>query len=359
MYQRLIPSKIFLRYVYISLIVFSISSCGGREAVKYESPIETTQNITTKNEIVDKDKRESETTEVNTFTGSSERQINNVLLLEKAINASPKIYYVLGPEDLIEIDIFEVSELKRTVRISSSGFLKLPLIGQIKASGLTVSELEEEISKRLERYLQEPIVSVFIKEYRSQRITVLGSVNTPQVHIVTGQKFLLDMLTMSEGLTEDAGSICYVQRDSETVLVDINELLFQGNAKLNIPVFAGDVIHVPKGGVVFVNGAVNGPGSFVLRGTVTLTQAIAMAKGLQYEAKRGQLRVYRNTGKEEMDIIDADYDAILAENVPDIILQDKDVVIVPQNGVKNFFSGFVSTLRGLIRFGSVSVGAGI
>ncbi len=163
---------------------------------------------------------------------------------------------------------------------------------------------------------------------------------------------------MSGGLAEGAGDICYVQRGSETIVVNINELLIEGNAKLNIPVFSGDIIHVPKGGVIFVNGAVNDPGSFVVKGTITLTQAIAMAKGFRYEAKRDQLRVYRDAGKDTMEIIDIDYDDILAEKDSDIILKDRDVVIVPKSDVKNFFNGFVNTFRGLIQFGKFSVGAG-
>ncbi len=333
----MIRGRIILRYFCIFLIVFSISSCGGRDSIRPESSVEYTPG----------------------FKASSESEKGNALLLEQAMNVSLNGNYILGSEDLIEIDVFQVDELKRTVRVSSSGFINLPLTGKIKVSGLTVPELEEEISTRLQRYLQEPVVSVFIKEYRSQRITVLGAVKSPQVYMVTRQKFLLDMLSMAGGLTEGAGDICYVRRGSETIIVNINELLIEGNAKLNIPVFSGDIIHVSRGGVVFVNGAVNGPGSFVMKGTVTLTQAIAMAKGFRYEAKRDRLRLYRNAGKSTMEIIDVDYDAILAEEYSDIVLKDKDVVIVPKSGVKNFFSGFVNTFRGLIQFGeNVSVGAG-
>ncbi len=283
----------------------------------------------------------------------------NALLLERAISAPRGGDYLLGPEDLLEIDVFQVEELKRTVRVTSSGFIKLPLAGKVKAAGLTVSGLEAVISERLRRYLEEPVVSVFVKEYRSQRITVLGAVNNPQVYAVTGQKSLLDMLSIAGGLSEDAGDICYVQRKGETIVIDLNDLLLRGNARLNIPVFAGDVIHVPKGGVVFVSGAVNAPGSFVMHGTVTLAQLIAMAKDLKYEARRDEIRIYRDTGKPTRDIIEVNYDEILEGERPDIVLRDKDIVIVPSSGIKNFFAGFVRTLRGLVSFGSVSVGAGM
>jgi polysaccharide export outer membrane protein len=252
-----------------------------------------------------------------------------------------------------------VEDLKRTVRVSPAGFIKLPLVNNIKAAGLTVAELESEIGQSLQKYLQEPAVTVFIKEYRSQRITVLGAVKNPQVQTVTRQKFLLDLLSLSGGLAEDAGDICYVQRGSGTVIINLNELLIKGNTALNIPVFSEDVINVPKGGVVFVDGAVKNPGSFVMKGTVTLSQIIAMAKGFNDDAIKDQLKVYRNSGTEAMEIIDVDYDKILSENGSDFVLKDKDVVIIPTSTAKSIWYGFVRTLRGAIAFGGVSFGAGL
>jgi len=296
---------------------------------------------------------------LNNVEAASENDKRNSLLLEQAIKTSHQVDYILGPEDLLEIDVFEVDELKRTARVSSSGFLRLPLVGAIKASGLTVVELETEISKRLEQYLQEPIVTVVIKDYRSQRVTVLGAVEKQQTLNITRQQFLLDILSASGGLTEEAGDICYIQRGSETVVVNLNELLIKGNSKLNIPILAEDVINVPRGGIVFIDGAVKNPGSFAIKGTVTLTQAIAMAKGFNNVAIRDQLKLYRNSGTDSMEIIDIDYDAILKEEVSDLVLQDKDVVIVPKNGVKDFFSGFVRSISGAVSIGGASIGAGL
>jgi len=289
----------------------------------------------------------------------SEAEYNKLNSAESSNDLPYKGDYVIGAEDLIEISVYQVEEQNRTVRVSSSGFIKLPLVGTIKASGLTAPELENEISNKLQPYLQEPVVSVFIKEYRSQSITVLGAVLTPQVYIVTRQKFLIDMLSISGGLTKDAGDICYVRRENETIIINIKDLLIRGDMRLNIPVFSGDIIHVPIGGIIFVDGAVNSPGSFNMQGTTTLTQAIAMAKGLKYEAIRDNIRVYRDSGKDARDIIDVDYDAILEKKSSDIFLMDKDVVIVDKSGAKSLWQGFVQSLTGAFRFGSsVSVGAG-
>ena len=327
--------SVFLRYFSLCFIVISVVACSNKDTIKPSSDT------------------------FNTIKAATENEKRNTLLLEQAIKASPQDDYVLGPEDILDIDVYEVEDLKRTVRISPAGFIKLPLVNNIKAAGLTVAELESDIGQKLQKYLQEPAVTVFIKEYRSQRITVLGAVKNPQVQTVTRQKFLLDLLSLSGGLAEDAGDICYVQRGSGTVIINLNELLIKGNTALNIPVFSEDVINVPKGGVVFVDGAVKGPGSFVMKGTVTLSQIIAMAKGFNDEAIKDQVKIYRNSGTDAMEIIDVDYDKILAENGTDVVLKDKDVVIIPRSTAKFIWYGFVKTLRGAISFGGVSFGAGL
>jgi len=109
--------------------------------------------------------------------------------------------YRIGPSDLLEISVFQVPELSRTVRVNSSGSLSLPLIGQIQAGGLTSYQLETVIAKKLQQdYLQDPHVSVFIKEFVSQRVTVGGSVNRSGVFPISGRTTLLQAIAMAGGL---------------------------------------------------------------------------------------------------------------------------------------------------------------
>ena len=144
------------------------------------------------------------------ISSSAKTEVLNTALTEKNVNLR-KAYsisdYKIGPEDLLEIDTFQVQDLKSTARVSAQGFIKLPLVDKVEAGGLTVSELETVIAKKLEKYVKEPVVSVFVKEYRSQQISVLGSVKDPRVYYATGQKYLLDMLSLAGGLSPDAGSV--------------------------------------------------------------------------------------------------------------------------------------------------------
>jgi len=271
--------------------------------------------------------------------------------------------YKIGPEDLLEIDVFQVTELKTTARVSAKGYIKLPLTDSIEASGLSVAELESLIAKKLEKYVTEPVVGVFVKDYRSQQISVLGSVKDPKVYYATGQRYLLDMISMAGGLTLDAGSLCIVQRISpsntggketttEKIVVDLNKLLIDGNADLNIPVYGGDVVHVPKSGIFFVDGAVKGSGEYPLKGNLTFTQAISLAKGLDTDASHSDIKIFRDTGKPEKELISLDYDAVLDGKEKDIEIKDKDIIIVSSSAIKRFFSKLSAGIgAGMFRLG--------
>ncbi len=109
--------------------------------------------------------------------------------------------YRIGAQDLLEISVFQVAELNRTVRVSTSGDISLPLVGVIRAGGLTVQELEGQIAKILDaKFLQNPQVTVFVKEFTSQRVTLEGSVKKPGIYPLTGRTTLLQAIAMAEGL---------------------------------------------------------------------------------------------------------------------------------------------------------------
>lgn len=295
-------------------------------------------------------------------------KLNEVIMVSAATKTATPDDYRIGPEDLLEIEAYNVEDVKKTLRVNSQGDIALPLVGIINAKGKTTSEIEKLIAVKLDRYVQETVVNVFVKEYHSQRISVVGAVRNPQAYAVTGQRYLIDMLMVAGGLKENAANICYIirpgnenQLDSRTgtIIVDLEELLVKGNSALNLPVFSGDLINVPEGGVFFVDGAVKEPGVFTMRGKTTIIQAITMAKGVNPNAKHGEIRIFRDNGRGERDIIGVDYDAIRKGDLPDILIAENDIIIVPVSGIKNFYQGFTSSLRGMISFGSASLGGGM
>src|SRR3990172_8557191 len=122
---------------------------------------------------------------------------------QAANNVAIRQDYRIGPEDLIEISVFEVPELSRTVRVSASGDISLPLIGTMKAAGFSPGELEQAITASLRQsYVKDPQVSVFLKEYRSDPVSVVGAVKIPGLFQIQTQKTLIELLAMAQGLSE-------------------------------------------------------------------------------------------------------------------------------------------------------------
>ncbi|MDH5545923.1 MAG: polysaccharide export protein [Gammaproteobacteria bacterium] len=118
--------------------------------------------------------------------------------------------YRIGPHDLLEVDVFRVEEFTRVVRVNSRGSISLPLIGSVVAHGKTSEELEQIIAKSLQlSFLQEPHVSVFVKEYASQKVTLEGEVKKPGLYALTGRTTVLQAIAMAEGLTDlaDIGGV--------------------------------------------------------------------------------------------------------------------------------------------------------
>ena len=147
-------------------------------------------------------------TQIKEAESSKQVKLMNERILMSTLSSKRDPYrdYKIGPEDLLEISVFEDEKLNKTVRVSSQGNISLPLLGILRVKDLTANELEKEIRDLLaEKYFQDPHVSVFIKEYRSQRISVMGAVEKPGVFDVTGQKTILDMLAMAGGLRTDPG----------------------------------------------------------------------------------------------------------------------------------------------------------
>jgi len=279
--------------------------------------------------------------------------------------------YRIGPEDLLEISVYEDERLNKTVRVSSQGDISLFLIGVVKVEGLTTVQLEREIQDLLsERLYQNPHVSVFIKEYRSQRISVIGAVEKPGVFDVMGQKTVLEGLALAGGLKEDAGQLLFLirppssdektpekseafkERTPETLVIDLEELLVKGNLSLNLPLKNGDVINISFSGKVFVGGEVNRPGGFYLKGKrMTVSQAIAMAEGLKPKANASGTVIFRYGEGDKEEVLSVDVNAIHKGESKDIYLRENDIVIVPRSGAKAFLIELRETVKGLFGFG--------
>lgn len=249
--------------------------------------------------------------------------------------------YRVGPKDLLEISVFGADELSRTVRVSEDGKVSLPLLGEVLVDGLTKSELEKKLADLLgEKYVQNPQVTVFIREYQSKRVSVLGAVEKPGPYQLLGRQTLMQIVSEAGGLTRDAGSDIIIIRQlpdgtSTSLRISIDDLFLKGDAKLNVPLEAGDIVNIPvdKLVTVYVFGQVKNPGALQVKKSAmpTLLQAIAQAGGFTDRASRGGVVIKRmdETGKEKEIKVNAR--SILNNKQKDVPLLENDTVYVPES----------------------------
>lgn len=160
--------------------------------------------------------------------------------------------YHIGPLDLLEISVFQVDDLEREVRVNSSGYISLPLIGAVQAGGKTVPQLEADIAAKLaENYLQDPQVSVFVKEFTSQRVTVEGAVKKPGIFPITGRTSLLQAVAMSEGLDPmaDETTVVVFRTVNGERMAAVFDLRQVRGGKIEDPqIYGDDVVVVERSG---------------------------------------------------------------------------------------------------------------
>lgn len=249
--------------------------------------------------------------------------------------------YRVGPKDLLEISVFGADELSRTVRVSEDGKVSLPLLGEVLVDGLTKSELEKKLAGLLgEKYVQNPQVTVFIREYQSKRVSILGAVEKPGPYQLLGRQTLMQIVSEAGGLTRDAGSDIIIIRQlpdgtSTSLRISIDDLFLKGDAKLNVPLEAGDIVNIPVDKIVavYVFGQVKTPGALQVKKSAlpTLLQAIAQAGGFTDRASRGGVIIKRKdeTGKEKE--IKVNVRSILNNKQKDVPLLENDTVYVPES----------------------------
>jgi polysaccharide export outer membrane protein len=248
--------------------------------------------------------------------------------------------YQIGPRDLLDISVFGRNELNKTVRVSEDGKISLPLVGEIEVEGLTIAELEKKLRDLLEeKWLQNPQVTVFIREYQSKRVSVLGAVRNPGPYELLGRQTLLQIISQAGGLTNEAGNEIIVIRElpdrtNTSYKISIDDLILKGDTKFNIPLEPNDIVNIPVDKVVhiYVMGQVMNPGRLEVRKSniPTLLRAIAQAGGFSERASKGGVLIKRidESGKETR--IEVNCKEIIKGKKKDIPLQENDVVYVPE-----------------------------
>jgi polysaccharide export outer membrane protein len=235
----------------------------------------------------------------------------------------------LGPGDLLEISVFDTPELSQRVRIASNGTIRLALIGEIQAGGMTLADLRQLIAKLLVdgRYVKDPQVSLFVVEYSGQLVYVLGEVNRPGAYPLLRSHRLQDLISVAGGLNPRAGNTVTIARSGKPALVI--QLNSSSKDENNPEIQPGDRISVEQAGIVYVLGEVGRPGGFLIdrHNHVTVMQALALAEGIQSGASIKKAAILRGTA-DSPQLIPVNIAKILKLESPDIPVQGGDVLYI-------------------------------
>ena len=241
---------------------------------------------------------------------------------------------LIGAGDLLDVGMYGMPDFKAEVRVNSGGEISLPMLGTVMVGGLPVEQAGKLIERRLiqMQLFNDPHIMVFVKEYATQGISVLGEVQKVGIYPLLGSKTLYDAISAAGGTTPKAGKYVLITHRNDpqhSIRVPLSTGAPE-SMENNVPIEPGDTIVVSKAGLVYVVGNVRQPGGFVMENdrTITVLQALALAQGTGPNAALNAAKLIRKTpaGPEEVPL---PLKKILAAKAPDLQLQPDDIVFVP------------------------------
>lgn len=245
--------------------------------------------------------------------------------------------YRLGPKDLLEIRVMELPDFNLERRVSDSGVIALPLIGDLQVTGLTAGEVARRIEELLRaRYVNRANASVIIKEYSNRPVSVVGAVHRPGTLNVSGNWTLLQAVSAAGGMTERAGKAIFILRRGEpnganVIEVDADELFKVSSPVWDIPIYPSDVINIPAKSFIkiYTLGEVQQPGAleFDLDDRVTVLSAIAKAGGMGDRASNRIVIKRRDASGQDTET-EVNFKRIVSGKDPDPQLMADDVLVV-------------------------------
>jgi polysaccharide export outer membrane protein len=248
---------------------------------------------------------------------------------------------LLGPGDVIDIEVFNTPELSGKVRLDQNGIIVLPIGGEVNVNGLTAAQAGSAIELALKRaqVMLDPHVTAYVLEYATQGVTVLGEVRSPGTYYLFGSHSLYDALSAAGGATATEGAsitITHLRDPEHSVSIPVNSPNYSQTQRLTV-VEPGDTVFVAKADMFFVVGDVGHPGAFYLQNgePLTVLDALALASGMNRTANVSKASIVRPTATGAM-TIPLNLDKVMSNTAPNPVLQASDVLVVPRSGLKVF-----------------------
>ncbi len=227
---------------------------------------------------------------------------------------------LLGPGDVLRISVFEQPDLSLEVRVSESGTITYPLVGEVKVGGETPATAERKISTLLETggFLKNPHVSIIVSQLQSQQVSVLGQVNRPGRYPLEGNRTLSDVLALASGIAPEGGDLITLVRSKGGVasrqVIDLAAMMRTGNVNENLNIIAGDIVYVDRAQKFYIYGEVQRPSQYRLEHNMTVLQALSVGGGLTPRGTERGVRIKRQNPNGEMEIIKAKHDDLVQPN---------------------------------------------
>jgi polysaccharide biosynthesis/export protein len=265
-----------------------------------------------------------------------EQSAHALLLRFVRSSAAGDSEYHVGVGDKLEINVFGHDDLSKIVEVRADGSINYPLIGDLEVAGKTVAEVDGEVTRILGKdYLVDPQVSVDVREYQSQWVTIIGEVRTPGKYVLKRNMRLIDLLAEAGGATKEAGSEILITRQtgdgtSRQIVVDRERLLTQDNQDSNPPMRHGDIVSVSEKQVFYIRGEVAKPGAYLLDSDITVQKAISLAGGFTQFANRKQVDILRAGEGGIQEKLTVNLKAIEDGKKKDVPIHANDTIIVPR-----------------------------
>jgi len=247
---------------------------------------------------------------------------------------------LIGPGDLLQMDVIDTPEMEQQVRVTDSGTISLAYIGSVNVAGETPSQAAAEIQAMLiqKKVMVHPQVTIRVQEYATQDVSVLGQVKSPGTYPITTPQSILRVLSLAGGLTEVADRHITIKRRGDATEVTYYVANDAKEALADIPVVhPGDTVLVPRAPTIYIMGDVSRPGGYAIatnNSHLTVLQAIATAGSANKTSVQSHVRLIRSTpdGTKELQV---NLNDIQKGKEPDIALQADDIVYVPFSWMKN------------------------
>lgn len=230
---------------------------------------------------------------------------------------------LLGPGDVIKVSVFGSPDLTLEARVSQTGSISFPLIGEVAIGGLVASEAEKKIANMLEtgRFLRNPQVNLIVTSLQSQQVSVLGQVNRPGRYPIDGTRTLTDILALAGGVAPDGGEMITLIRyrggKNTKEVINLVDMMLSGDFNQNPELFSNDVVYVERAPRFYIYGEVQRPGFFRLERSMTVLQALSSGGGLSPRGTERGIRIKRRDTEGRLQVLEAKMDDLL--QVDDVV----------------------------------------